>query len=40
MTYEEVNITADMSDSVKQKRPIIAPCFIGGFHLSCIALAI
>ena len=31
--------TADMSDSVKQKRLIHCPCFIGGFHFICRALA-
>jgi hypothetical protein len=25
-------MSADMSDSVKQKRPILCPLFFGGFH--------
>jgi len=28
-----VKISADISESVNQKRPIHCPCFIGGFHL-------
>ena len=34
-----VKISADISDSVNQKRLIHCPCFIGGFHLIYRALA-